>query len=108
MKRSRALLGSTPTRNNRRRRRAENAQACGPKFAGFFLEAEYGFVDGVGYCWHPFGGEFSEHRTFAGLTIPSAGRLGWHAGTERAATGEFFRFEITSLDVPGAAGGFAR
>ena len=58
--------------------------------------------------WHPFGGTIAAHRTFGGLTIPSAGSLGWHAGTDRAASGEFFRFEITELDVPRPGGGFAR
>ena len=46
------------------------------------------------------------HRTFAGLTIPSAGRLGWHMGTDGWKAGEFFRFEITSLDTPFIHGGF--
>jgi hypothetical protein len=48
---------------------------------------------------HPFGGDITAHRTFAGLTIPSAGHLGWHCGTDREAAGEFFRYEITSLDL---------
>ena len=56
--------------------------------------------------WHPFGGEIVGHRTFAGLTIPSAGRLGWNFGTDRWASGEFFRFEITSLQVPALHGRF--
>ena len=56
--------------------------------------------------WHWFGGTITGHRTFAGLTIPSAGSLGWHAGTDRWSTGEFFRFEITELEVPARGGGF--
>lgn len=52
--------------------------------------------------WHPFGGEITDQRTFAGLTIPSCGRLGWHYGTDRWPEGEFFRYEITDLrQVPG-------
>lgn len=47
--------------------------------------------------WHPFGGEFSGYRCFGGLTVPSTGSLGWHFGTDRWPAGEFFRYEITSL-----------
>lgn len=46
---------------------------------------------------HPFGGEFSSHATFHGITIPDAGRLGWHYGTERWQEGEFFRYRITDM-----------
>jgi hypothetical protein len=49
------------------------------------------------WAWHPFGGEFAEHRTFSGVNIPSKGRVGWHFGTDRWPTSEFFRYEITSL-----------
>ena len=55
--------------------------------------------------WHSFGGEITGQRTFAGLTIPSHGRLGWHTSPGGRASGEFFRFEITSLALsPTAAG----
>ena len=47
--------------------------------------------------WYRFGGEITAHRTFEGLTIPSAGRFGWHYGTDRWSEGEFFRYEITAL-----------
>jgi hypothetical protein len=47
--------------------------------------------------WHPFGGEITAQHTFAGLTIPSSGRMGWHYGTDRWPAGEFFRFKITAL-----------
>ena len=43
----------------------------------------------------PFGVEVTDERTFAGTTIPSSGRAGWHFGTERWPDGEFFRFTIT-------------
>lgn len=46
---------------------------------------------------HPCGGEVTAYRTFNGLTIPSAGRLGWFYGTGRWPEGEFFRYEITQL-----------
>jgi len=52
------------------------------------------------YGWHPFGGEVGAHRTFAGLTVPTAGRIGWHYGTDRWPDGEFFRFTITNLELP--------
>ena len=78
--------------------------SCGPSSL-----LRWGDPDGTGtWGWHPFGGEISGHRTFGGLTIPSAGRLGWHAGTDRWAAGEFFRYEITALDVPARGVGFDR
>jgi hypothetical protein len=46
---------------------------------------------------HPFGGEIIAYRTFAGLSIPSAGRFGWCYNTDQWAAGEFFRYEITAL-----------
>lgn len=52
------------------------------------------------WAWYPFGGEITGHHTFGGLTIPSKGRLGWHYGTDRWPTGEFFRYEITKLQLP--------
>ena len=51
------------------------------------------------FDWHPFGGEITNHRKFAGLTIPSSGRLGWKFGTDRWHEGEFFRYEITELQT---------
>lgn len=51
------------------------------------------------WAWHPFGGDFTTHRTLAGLTIASAAHLCWHYGTDRQAAGEFFRDEITSLEL---------
>jgi hypothetical protein len=47
----------------------------------------------------PFGGEFTSHRTFDGVTIPDAGRLGWHYATDRWVDGEFFRYQITDLEL---------
>jgi hypothetical protein len=71
--------------------------------------ARWGEVDATGaWGWRPFGGVFSAHRTFAGITVPSAGRLGWDFGTGGWTKGEFFRFEITALEVPALYGGFAR
>jgi hypothetical protein len=52
-----------------------------------------------------FGADASAHATFAGVSIPTRLRVGWDWGTERWATGEFFRAEITDarLLVPGGA-----
>ena len=47
--------------------------------------------------WHPFGGQVTGWRTFDGLTIPAAGRVGWFYGTDRWPAGEFFRYQITDL-----------
>ena len=44
---------------------------------------------------HPFGGEVTEQRNFHGVTIPSAGSVGWYYGTDRWNEGEFFRYRIT-------------
>ena len=67
----------------------------------------WGDPDGGGeFGWHRFGGELGGHARFGGLTIPAAGRLGWHPGGDRWAAGEFFRYRITELGPvgPPAAG----
>lgn len=65
----------------------------------------WGDPDSTGvYDLHPFGMEASSHRTFAGLTIPSRGRAGWHYGTERWEDGVFFRYGIVDLRPVGPAG----
>lgn len=56
---------------------------------------------------HPFGFEATAHATLAGVTIPAAGRAGWHFGTERWAEGEFFRCRITSYQFLTSTGGAA-
>jgi hypothetical protein len=61
----------------------------------------WGDPGGGGFGWHPFGGEITGYASFAGLTIPSAGRLGWFYGTDRWAEGEFFRYRITGLQPVG-------
>jgi hypothetical protein len=63
-----------------------------------FVFDRWGDPDSTGlWAWHPFGGEITAQRTFGGLTIPSSGRLGWHFGTGRWPSGEFFRYQITQL-----------
>jgi hypothetical protein len=47
---------------------------------------------------YPFGGEVTGYHTFGGLTVPSAGRIGWFYGTDRWSEGEFFRFRLTALE----------
>jgi hypothetical protein len=60
----------------------------------------WGDPDGSGqWALYPFGGEVTGYATFDGLTIPSAGRFGWHFGTERWPEGEFFRYQITGLQL---------
>ena len=65
----------------------------------------WGDPDSTGtWGWHRFGGDLGGHRTLHGLTVPTTGRVGWHYGTTRWDTGEFFRFQVTSLDPVVAAG----
>ena len=47
----------------------------------------------------PFGVDVTDYGTFDGLTIPRAGRGGWFHGTDRWDEGEFFRYEITALEL---------
>ncbi len=64
--------------------------------------ARWGDPDRTGtWGWHPWGGETTAYRTFAGLRIPSAGRVGWYYGTDRWPAGEFFRYEVTALAPTG-------
>jgi len=46
---------------------------------------------------HRFGGDFTSYTTFNGITIPDAGRLGWHYDTDRWNQGEFFRYRVTAM-----------
>ncbi|MGB5432507.1 MAG: DUF6544 family protein [Acidimicrobiia bacterium] len=62
----------------------------------------WGDPDATGeFGLHAFGGDFSAHSTFNGVSIPSEGRLGWHYGTNRWSEGEFFRYRITDLELVG-------
>lgn len=58
---------------------------------------------GGAWAWHPFGGQVTGYRTFDGVTVPSAGRVGWFFGTERWPAGEFFRYQLTDLRLHTAA-----
>jgi hypothetical protein len=66
----------------------------------------WGDPDSTGtWGWHPFGGEFTAHRRFGGLTVPSAGRMGWHYGTDRWPESAFFRYQLGELlPLPDVAG----
>jgi hypothetical protein len=60
----------------------------------------WGDPDATGtFGLHPFGGEFTDHDAFDGVTIPVKGRLGWHYDTDRWSDGEFFRYRITDLEL---------
>ena len=65
----------------------------------------WGDPGGAGaFGWHRFGGQITGYASFGGLTVPSAGRLGWFWGTDRWAEGEFFRYRITDLQPAGPTG----
>lgn len=69
-----------------------------------FTFDRWGDPDSTGtWAWHPFGGEVTGWRTFDGVTIPSAGRVGWFFGTDRWPSSEFFRYQITDLHLVTAA-----
>jgi hypothetical protein len=53
---------------------------------------------------YPFGSAFDQHAHFDGVTIASAGRVGWWWGTERRSEGEFFRGRITTAGRTGMCG----
>lgn len=48
------------------------------------------------FALYPFGASVDEETTIGGLTIASAGSVGWWWGTERQEEGEFFRYKIES------------
>ena len=63
-----------------------------------FAFDRWGDPDATGtWGWHPFGGEVTAHRTFDGVTVPSAGRVGWFFGTDRWPASASFHFRITAL-----------
>ena len=48
-----------------------------------------------GFQIYPFGGIISDEKSFDGITIPSAMRVGWYFGSDRFETeGEFFRVTV--------------
>jgi hypothetical protein len=64
--------------------------------------ARWGDPDGTGnHRLLPTGLEVTGYATFDGVTVPSGGRYGWFYGSDRWSEGEFFRFEITGLQLVG-------
>jgi hypothetical protein len=60
----------------------------------------WGDTDASGsWGYHRFGFEATGHARFGGVTIASAGRAGWHFGTDRWAEGEFFRYELSDYEL---------
>lgn len=58
----------------------------------------WGDPDGTGsFALHSFGVEHTAHTSFGGIAIPSAGRAGWHHGSERWPEGIFFEYGIEAL-----------
>jgi hypothetical protein len=56
----------------------------------------WGDTDASGrWGYHRFGFEATGYARFAGVTIASAGRAGWHLGTDRWSEGEFVRYQIS-------------
>lgn len=55
------------------------------------------------FALHPFGLEATGWGSFDGISIPTAGQVGWHHHTERWDEGLFFRFEITAYRLVTAA-----
>ena len=65
-----------------------------------FSFPRWGDPDGTGtWDWHPFGGDVTAHRTFDGITVPAAGRIGWFPGSPGWLKGEFFRYRISDLQL---------
>jgi hypothetical protein len=55
----------------------------------------WGNPEGADFHYADFGGIVEEESTFAGYTIPTRLRVGWHFGTDRfESEGEFFRATI--------------
>ena len=48
---------------------------------------------------HPCGGEVTANATFGGVSVPGAGRAGWFYGTDGWTEGEFFRYQLTSMEL---------
>jgi hypothetical protein len=61
--------------------------------------ARWGNPEGTAFHYADFGAIAEEERTFAGFTVPSRIRAGWHFGTERfERDGEFFRATVEEAE----------
>lgn len=59
----------------------------------------WGNPDETVFCYDNFGGVVEEEGSFAGYTIPTQVRVGWHFGTDRfESEGEFFRVTVDSAE----------
>lgn len=58
----------------------------------------WGKPTGDHFALRKFGGFVDEESTWAGYTIPSRLRIGWHFGTDEFEEGEFFRASITHAE----------
>jgi len=59
----------------------------------------WGDPDPDKHGFHPFGAAVEGYGRFGGITIVTAGRVGWWWGTERQEEGEFFRFTLTEARI---------
>ena len=50
---------------------------------------------------YPCGGDVTSYAAFGGVSVPRTGRAGWFYGTDRWPEGEFFRYQIISLELIG-------
>lgn len=57
----------------------------------------WGDPGGEAFGAHLFGGAIDDVDTFAGLTVATAGRVGWWWGTDRSDEGEFFRYRVRDI-----------
>lgn len=61
----------------------------------------WGDPDGSGESGlHAFGGEFTHHLGFDGVTVASGGRVGWHWEGPRRDAGTFFDFTVIDAHFP--------
>ena len=59
----------------------------------------WGDPDGRPFGRYPFGVTVDREHSHAGVTTPAVVRAGWWRGTERQEAGEFFRAEITRVEL---------
>jgi hypothetical protein len=75
-----------------------NCHISGDSHVRSIVFERWGDPDNTG-TWglYPCGCEVTDYATFDGVTVPSAGRVGWFFGTERWEQGEFFRYRLTDV-----------
>ncbi len=60
----------------------------------------WGDPDPGQFDWYSFGGDVTERDRFDGITIATAGRVGWHWNTPQRQGGTFFRYRIDRARFP--------